>query len=96
MWVTKLTTTNRAEHAGRWLCSLWSLGPGGTSRGGEGEGKHHWASAANREPTCSVHHFGGGRAFTERFVEGPLGVRKRGGKGRSREGAGEVEATGAH
>jgi hypothetical protein len=96
MWVTKLITTNRAEQAGRWLCARGSQGHRRTSRGGEDEGKHRWASAANRKPTRSVHHFGSGRALTECFVERPSGVGKRGVKGESREGASEVEAMGAH
>lgn len=72
-----------------------SLGLTDASRGGEGEGKHHWASGANREPTRSI--FTSVRcAIVERFVERLFGVGKRGAKERSREGAGEVEAMGAH
>jgi hypothetical protein len=63
VWVTKLITANRAEKAGRWLCVRGSKGPRRTSRGGEDEGKHHWASGANRKPTRSVHNFGRGRAL---------------------------------
>lgn len=97
MWVTKLTTANRAEQAGRRLCTPWSKGQRGTSRGGEGEGKHHWASGANREPTRSVHHFGGGRALGRVLCETALsGVGTRGAKRGSREGTGDIEAMGAH
>jgi len=97
MWVTKLITTNRAEHAGRWLWERGSLGPRRTSRGGEDEGKHHWASGANREPTCSVHHFGSERAL-HRMPRGMAlsGAGSVGVMAGSREGAGEVEAMGAH
>lgn len=73
MWVTKVITTDHAEQAGRWLRSRWSKGLEGASLGGEDGWKHHWASDANREPTRSVPHLGGGRAFGERCFGRPLG-----------------------
>jgi len=94
MWVKKLTTTDRAQQAGTWLWSRRPLGLRDTSRGGEGGWTHLWESDANRDPT-RIDHFGG-RASVKRSDERPFGAGLQGGERGSREGAGGVEAMGAH